>query len=346
MASAKTETSELSVAMGLLGYDDPMSVSFGEVGPKFDGTLPADSFVTFHETYPTDNLYKSMNHVGLRLRAAFPPFGELEHIKWTGADRQAATMSTAKDLLAANVPISVKAESRVVGNPSPYNLFVATPQGSAQAHGMASWYLETAPAEYQAFYAFARKATNLHDGEQALAELVTEFEASRNKKRLVRAVPRVSEDDQAEFQALYLNLCRAVSKASAEAFNNNLAKSLASKMKQTVLERIAKMFFRMDAVEYLLCGVDDGHEFAVLIPDLTTWLQTWQFESIRAISRSNAEQPIVDFEVICKKRATGERYVAQFHAEVRWSHGKFSSVEGKLYKEFSWVDLPFFTVVL
>ena len=250
-------------------------------------------------------------------------------------------MSTAKDLLAVNVPVSVKAESRVVGNPSPYNLFEATPQGSAQAQGMRSWYLETAKDAYQAFYAFSRSALGLN----TLPDDVGDFEGSNRKRLLIRSLVNLGENHRGEFQDLYLRLCRAVSQASAEIFNNNLANSLNSRIRGTVLERVAKMFFRMNAVEYVLSGIDGKEEFAVVIPDLTTWLQTWQFERISAIPNLGKEQSIVDFEILCKNKITRDTYLAKFHAEIRWSHKKFSSVEGKIYKEFDWTDLPFFSVI-
>ena len=141
-------------------------------------------------------------------------------------------------------------------------------------------------------------------------------------------------------------MCQKVSQSSADIFNDHLAGSLKSKMRGAVLERIAKMFFRMNAVEYILCGVDEKNKFAVLIPDLTTWLQSWQFDNINAIPNLEKEQSIVDFEILCTNRATKDSYMAKFHAEIRWSHGKFSSVEGKLYKEFNWIDLPFFSIIL
>ena len=102
------------------------------------------------------------------------------------------------------------------------------------------------------------------------------------------------------------------------------------------------MFFRMNAVDYILCGIDERTEFAVQIPSLTAWLQQWQFNRITARPDLNRGQSVVDFEIECGRKARSENFTAHFHAEVRWSHGKFSSVEGKLYREFEWNELPFF----
>jgi hypothetical protein len=345
MATAKTETTELSLGFGLLGLT-PGTLTYDQIAKKFTGSLSKTAFDRFLEEFRKDRLYMRMHEVGRRLRELHPPFRHLEFLVWSGPDRQAATTSTAKDLFAANTPISVKAESGVVGNPSPYNLFIATPQGGAQARGMGSWYVETALNEYQALFSYARNATGLDSGIEALPADVTEFEKSRNKKLLRDRLKLLSAQESDRFFALYIEMCRKVSTKSAELSNAHFTESLSSKTKNTVLEHIAKMFFRMDAVPYLLAGIDGRKEFAVSIPDLTKWKKTWQFEGIKAIPDLNRSQSVVDFQMTYSNSTTGELYTAEFHTEIRWSHGKFSSVEGKLYKEFNWINLPFFETII
>jgi hypothetical protein len=87
-------------------------------------------------------------------------------------------------------------------------------------------------------------------------------------------------------------------------------------------------------------------EFAVKIPDLTAWLQDWGFEQIDASPDLGRGQSVVDFAITCRRKDGTDSYLARFHTEVRYSHGKFSSVEAKTYKEFNWVSLPFFDVIL
>lgn len=346
MATAKTETTELAVGFGLLGYSDPSNLLFDQIAKNFDASLDERTFSRFRIEFSKDKLYKRMHEVGLKLRDVYAPFKDLTNIIWSGPERQAATTSTAKDLFAANVPISVKAESRVVGNPSPYNLFVATPQGSAQARGMGSWYVETALNDYQSLYFFAKQATALDSGDVSLPEVVGEFENSRAKKLLQQRIKDLNSEQIREFQALYVQMCKVVSIKSAVLFNSHLKTSLFSRTRNTVMEHIAKMFFRMNAVPYLLAGIDSRKEFAVHIPDLTTWKRTWRFEKVEAVPDLNRLQSVVNFQIECLNRENGERFTANFHAEVRWSHGKFSSVEGKLYKKFNWVDLPFFERII
>lgn len=332
--------------MGLLGYEDLSNLEYAEINPKFSGSLNEDTFQRVMEEFSRQSLYQQMLHVGLKLREREPLFTEIDHLTWSGPDRQAVTTSAAKDIFAANTPVSVKAESRVVGNPSPYNLFVATPQGSAQARGMGSWYLEISPDKYQALYSHGLMITELNSGRNALPPTVQEFENSRKKKVLKRKLSNLSSNQLELFQSLYIDMCRQVATRSARRYNDHLAASLSQRVRNTVLERVAKMFFRMNAVPYVLAGIDNQQEFAVRIPDLTSWLKNWRFETIEATPDLNRSQSVVNFELCCTNKQTGLTYSAEFHAEVRWSHGKFSSVEGKLYKEFDWADLPFFESLL
>ena len=342
MPSRKTETTELSVGFGLLGYSNPFEPPFSEIFSKFQGSLSIEKHKLYLSEYPKNqNLYPIMLNVGLNLRKTFPLFNNLQTLRWLGPERQASTTSTARDLQAVNVPISVKAKSNVVGNPSPYNLFISTPQGSGLAKGTRSWYLESALSDYQSFYNLAKEITGL----DKLPSSVEEFERLGNKKLLINAIKNISTSDIFEFQNLYIKMCHQSAKEAADTFNDNLSHSLNSPVKGSVLERIAKMFFRMNAVEYILCGIDGQNEFAVKIPDLTTWLQNWEFKAIQAAPDFERKQSVVNFSIDIQNKKHLKSYNVIFHAEIRWSHGKFSSVEGKLYKEFNWVDLPFFTQI-
>src|SRR5690606_27407592 len=131
MATPKTEATELSVAFGLLGYEDPRAITYASISGAFLNTLDEETFTQYREEFLSDPIYFRMLSVGKNLRQHHASFNALTKLQWLGPDRQAATTSTAMDLLAANTPISVKAESMVVANRSPYNLFEATPQGSA-----------------------------------------------------------------------------------------------------------------------------------------------------------------------------------------------------------------------
>jgi len=89
-------------------------------------------------------------------------------------------------------------------------------------------------------------------------------------------------------------------------------------------------------------GVDRGKDIALSFPDANTWNQNWEFVSIEAMPDLSAGQSVVKFFLKIKNKKNKEMYSFNFHAEIRWSHGKFcGNPEGKLYKDFAWGDLPF-----
>jgi hypothetical protein len=65
-------------------------------------------------------------------------------------------------------------------------------------------------------------------------------------------------------------MCTQVARASADEFNDHLA-TLPANSRSAVYETIVKQFFRVNAVTYILAGLDFNRPFAVQIPDLTDW---------------------------------------------------------------------------
>ena len=74
MATPKTECSELSIGLGLLGFSNPFEISYAEIVSKFEGSLTEVKFNSFISTYPSDGIYASMNNAGIRLRNDYPRF--------------------------------------------------------------------------------------------------------------------------------------------------------------------------------------------------------------------------------------------------------------------------------
>ena len=153
MPSAKTECTELCVASGLLNLDH-LSTDYDSVESLFGGTLTEEKFERFkRELSRGREFYQPFYDVGYRLRRDFRPLSNVSEIQWTGPLQQAATSSVPQDLFAANMPISVKADSNVVANLSPYNLLDSLPSGSASAAREVTWFLHTSSMRLQAYYA-------------------------------------------------------------------------------------------------------------------------------------------------------------------------------------------------
>jgi hypothetical protein len=142
MPSAKTETTELSVGFGLLGLNDP-TIKGIDIISIFDGTLSPRTYSDYVLEYERNTVeYKKFIQIGLSLRGGHFG-GSAPSVHWTGIQQQAATVMASKDLFvpAANTPISVKDNSHVVANPSPYNLFRSLPGGTVVASQAEDWFI-------------------------------------------------------------------------------------------------------------------------------------------------------------------------------------------------------------
>jgi hypothetical protein len=123
--------------------------------------------------------------------------------------------------------------------------------------------------------------------------------------------------------------------------------TLAGSSRSQVLENIARLFFRMDSVEYIFTGIDRGVEFGVMIPELSQWKREWKITRIEASPNLKRQQSVVDIAIDFASKASDVTGSAQFHVEIRWSHGKFrQNPEAKLYKNFRWQDIVFLSRLL
>ena len=343
MPSAKTETSELSIAFGILGLDPTHFYPQSEIELRFNGSLSEEKYEAFRKEYKRDTeLYERLLRVGRIMSDRHIPFKQADVVQWTGPFRQASTTSVAKDLLVANTPVSVKTESNIVANLSPANMMVNLPGGTAHSSHEENWYLTTQPEEFQELFSFVR---GISPELQDLPEDIRSFEeqASRDdRKRLQKILKQSSDHEKKAFTKRYRELCHRVAEKSAALFNQKLTASLSIGARKAVLENLARWFFRLNAVQYILCGIDRKDEFALSVPDLTSWLREWDLAEVVATPDLTRGQSVVDFEVVCRRKINRSEHRAPYHAEIRWSHGRFSgAVESKLYKDFAWRDLPF-----
>lgn len=342
MPSAKTECTELSVGFGILGIENVLELSPRQIETYFESSLSAEKYERFKNEFPRqEGLYKQMYNVGFGLRAIHTPFKSVHSLRWAGPQQQSAMTAVAKDLLVANTAVSVKENSDVVLNSSPYNLFQTIPSGQVKAQSSENWFLEQAPREYQELYSFIRS-----HGLDHFPEDVKEFELSTkriDRQSIKDVIRRFLDSEQQIFTELYLRMCHKVAEASAEIFNSNYSNSMQGRLRSAVIERIMQSFFRMDSIDYLLGGIDKKKGFAVIVPEITRWKREWTITDIVAIPELDKEQSRVLFSVRFKNRENKASFDVSFHAQIRWSHGKFqSNPEAKLYKNFTWEELSFF----
>jgi site-specific DNA-methyltransferase (adenine-specific) len=345
MASEKTECTELSVAFGILGLPKPLALSAQEVESHFEGTLSPDKYMRFKEEFVNhinSKLYSRLVNLGIELRARYPLFSTVSSICWCGPEKQARTDSGARDLIAANTPISIKAGSNILLNRSPAFVFESLPQGLPSPDRSENWYLLVDPSGYQELYSSVR---NIRLVRFDYPESVEEFEhvySKSNRKEIESEISKLVGGEKAKFDELYLAMCRRVAEASAELFNRNFLTAMDGLSPKWVIESIAKNLFRIDSVEYVMAGVTGSKVYAIKMPSLSRWKKEWEIVGVQATPDLSRGQSVVKIIVQYKNKKETTVYEASFHVEIRWSHGKFvQAPEAKLYKDFKWVDVPF-----
>ena len=143
MPSAKTECTELSVGFGIL-KKYPLDVSIDEAMILWENTVDQNTFNNFVLEYQgKEKYYRKFYNVGLKLANQHKVLArtQIESARWEGPNRQAYSVSLPKDIVVANIPISVKADSKVIANPSPFELFVSLPTGTSRQTRAENWYL-------------------------------------------------------------------------------------------------------------------------------------------------------------------------------------------------------------
>jgi tRNA A-37 threonylcarbamoyl transferase component Bud32 len=343
MPTPKTECTELSVGFGLLELD-PLTASPKQIAQRWDNTLSASKLTDFMRKFSREEpYYRRFYAIGVNLRHSHRIFkrASISSVRWEGPQQQASSVTIPVDIIAVNTPISIKADSHVVANPSPHILFHSIPSGTVNPTRSDNWYLTAAPKAYQALYKLACELSTL-----AFPESVINYHQTikgTSRKRLSKAISSLPTTDMEQFDLLYTSFCHEVAIFSANAFNSNLQQSLLGRLKNSVAESIVRRFFRLGDSEYVLCGLDSGNDFGITIPDLTTWKRGWSLKHLVARPDLSRGQSVVDFDVIIEEKGKRREHNFPFHTEVRWSHGKFvGNPEAKLYKEFAWTEVPFF----
>jgi site-specific DNA-methyltransferase (adenine-specific) len=348
MPTEKTECSELSIAFGILGIEHPLNLPSDQIKQSFEETLSQNKYERYKVEFnnpPNVRLYSRLYNLGKMLRIKHPLFNNVVSVQWLGLQKMARMSSGAQDLLVANTPISVKAESNIIFNFSPANIFSSIPQGIPPADRSENWYLTTAPLDFQNLYSTVRNIRLTR-----FPQLVEDFEKQASKEdreEIQSEIRKLSGESKAEFENNYINLCHNVAKYSANMFNNYYQESMNGSSRNIVIQHIVKYLFRIDSVEYILAGVSGSKDYAVKIPSLNQWVREWKIMSIEASADLNRKQSVVCLVVKYQNKKDKLLYTAKFHIEIRWSHGKFcGSPEAKLYKDFKWANIAFVNSII
>jgi DNA modification methylase len=348
MPSEKTEASEISVAFGILNIDDPTSLSDKDVNRFFQGSLSSEKYARFKQefTNPKNNrLYKRLLSLGNKLRSTYTLFSNVNELQWSGPRKQAKAASEAEDLIVANTPVSIKASSNLLDNFSPFRIFQSIPSGTPPPDRSENWFFRTDPKGYQDLYAAVRNIRLDH-----FPKTVKNFESVANtnmREEIEEEISKLSGRQLATFNKLKVEMYRTIASKSANTFNANYKKSMLEGSRTAIKQEIVRYLFRLGTKEYVLVGTDNTKSYAVLLPSLNQWIKDWEIIQVVASPDLEREQSIVNLAVEYRNKVDKTLYTANFHVEIRWSHGKFrQSPEAKLYKDFKWADIRFVQPVI
>jgi len=351
MATEKTEGSELSLAFGILGAKNPTKFWSEDIAQMFKGSLSVEKYERYKKEFKNflnADIYGKLLNAGMRLRRKYPLFNNVNTLIWYGPEKQAKTSSLAQDLLVANTPISIKAESNVLSNLSPKNIFQNIPQGKVPSERSDNWYLVTDPDGLQNLYDTVRQV-RLYRLPQ-FPPAVEDFERNAQRKHrseLQSEIKKLSSEEKEAFDKQYLTMCSNVSRVSAELFNQSFQDAMGTPSRNAVLEHLVRHLFRMDSVEYISVGIEGNKVFAVRVPSITQWKKEWQILDILAKPDLLRKQSRVIITARFRNKISKDTHSAQFHVEIRWSHKKFGGApEAKLYKDFKWAEIPFVQNIL
>ncbi|HHT85005.1 MAG: hypothetical protein ACOX34_04575 [Bacillota bacterium] len=341
MATIKTKTTELSVACGILEHD-VLSILSDELPFLFNNTVDEKTLIDVQREYvsPSNHsLYSSLWAQGKHLRANYEPFNSVSNVSWTGGLRQSSTVSASKDLVVAGTSVSVKGKSNVIYNLSPTNLFEQIPSGQLMAAHSENWFLKLVPKELNDLYKIAsRYLPSLPDDVETFEGSAT----STHRQILRDHIANSSRETQESFSHKYLEMCHKVAEISSNMFNTNFERAFCSASRSALVDSIIKIFFRLDSSPYLLVSLDWDGPLSQVIPSITEWKQHHQFVSLVATPNLSKKQSVVDFILTIRENSTRQDRSYKFHAEIRWSHGRFcGNPEAKLYKDFPWRAVSF-----
>jgi hypothetical protein len=332
MASEKTVFSEIAVALGILGDNYPEMKSLGSI-ENVNSDAKAKFLQRLGKAGVDQNLNRSsqgLYEAGRLVRSFLEKRAGVRDpkVRWTGGGRTLALAP--KDIeIIGSYKVSVKEESRLIRNPSPYNVFERWPKADFFSRRRSeNWFLRIAEQSLQEYYGSC-------GGPQTTGCLtVRDFFAnadSTNKNEFKKHVANLTKSDSTVHK-IYQRFCSEVSTKSAQIFNESLDRSKISE--------ISRYFFLINTNSYILAGLERGSPFAVLVPDLDDWTSRFEIKKVVAHPKE-AGQPEVRISITLLNKHDRSEHIFNIRVEVRWSHGKFcGNPEAKVYREWEIQEIP------
>jgi hypothetical protein len=221
--------------------------------------------------------------------------------------------------------VSCKYLSRILANSSPTNLFERRLADRSASSGEFGWYETCASQEYREFYTELRSylagAVPLPAGPEQLTR--AQISAIRAETRGVWP---------ASLQPSWVAFSYAVARASAERWQRRLD---TPSRREEMLWRL----LRLNPAPYFVLGSASAGALRLRIATPWDWRQDYRMESFE-VWPMEAGQPKVGWRAVVHNKGTETPETAEGHVEIRWSHGRFSAVEAKVYLGTPHEDVP------
>ncbi len=247
-------------------------------------------------------------------------------VEWKGTHKSPGNKQIPSDLRIDYVYlVSCKYMSNILYNSSPANLFdrlLITRHRASK-----SWYLEVAPTEYQNLYAACRNYLGPNTFSSSVKNLSVQ-DRGQMKTALARNWPEPLIEH-------YHRLCRAVSRASTHRWQEAMGNQ------SSVREEMLWSLLRLQAAPYFVLGADSkSHPMRYRVDTPWDFRQRYAFRSFDLHPDVDAGQPTVRWNANLLDQRSSLQVQVEGHVEVRWSHGRFSSVEAKVYLDTPYEATP------
>lgn len=342
MSNNKTTATEISLALGLGGYNLTLEDIL-----KIKNTDESEAFkvLDFMKESKNAKLCEQFRRVGLKIREHNKKAYSGETIiEWVGNSKISTGISSARDLLEHYGPVSlsysVKNDSDIIYNSSPARLEQVTTGKYIHGSKHDNWYQTVASEAYQELFEICDGLN--FTGFKTVLDWDSSKKTKEEKKAFSKFVANKIKTNNSIKEA-YKSFCNTVSENTAKLYDTNL--NLILKNNSNELKSIFWNFFRIDSNPYILCGTEKKKDFAVKVMDINAWDREYKIKSVNAIQKI-AGQPevLINFTFV---DLNNKVYNFSLKVELRWSHGKFcGNPEAKVYKNFSYKDLPWNTVII
>jgi hypothetical protein len=246
-------------------------------------------------------------------------------VEWTGRHRVPGDDAIPADLRVDRVYlISCKHLSRIVLNSGPARIFDRGLLGDGRS-GL-DWFLEVAPAQYQAFYEAAVAELGLGGLPAEVARIARSDRQALRERLRSRTLPEPCREPWRE-------LCRAAAEGSANRWRESLTHS------RQQLEMFWRML-RVSGATYFVLGASPSAPLRLRVGAKWDWQQEFELAGL-SIEPRTAGQPEVAWRAAVRRRSDGTRLEVNGHVEIRWSHGRFNGFpEAKVYLDTPHTDVP------